>query len=228
MEYYYSYELFKGHIILLDDEMRYVIDTGSPVSFSDTQTITIGGKTIEVVQNYLGYTPASLSNNIGTQVNGLIGVDILNDYDMLIDPKNNKILITDNTLRIDGEAIGCEYLMGIPIISATIYNNTYKLIFDTGAKISYLNRELITDMQVLGEVEDFYPGYGSFVTETYLAPLAIGTQNVDLVVGVLPQALLVMFNIFNTAGIIGSELLNSYMVLYAPRRNMIVIHKIDM
>lgn len=227
MEYYYDYEIIDGHLILLVDDMRYIIDTGAPVSVSESQTITIAGQAKTVAQDYMGYTPALLSEYIGTRINGIVGVDVLNNNDMLIYPSNSKIIISPNTLELDGEVIELTDFMGIPAISATLSNTTYKFIFDTGAKLSYMNPELINNLQRRGEVEDFYLGFGTFNTETYLATLTIGTQNIDLIVGVLPEALLNMLRLTNTSGIIGSAFLDSYKVLYAPRRNIIVIHDIN-
>jgi len=98
----YRYEFINGHIIAIVGQLRLLIDTGSPSSCADSSPIEIGGGSFQIQRNYMGVTPESLSASVGTTINGLVGADILNRYDILIDPKACTVTLTEEELPLEG------------------------------------------------------------------------------------------------------------------------------
>ena len=152
---------------------------------------------------------------------GLLGADVLGEFDFLIDTANTNVEISSSSLEFPEHSISIEQLLGIPIVSAHIGNTDYKMFFDTGAQISYFQHQSLTTYPRAGTIDDFYPGFGEFQTETYIVDLKLGEINFDLRCGTLPQLLGASLMMAGTKGIIGNEVLFDRIVVYSPRKQII-------
>ena len=222
MNYTYKYESIKGHIIAIVGQLRLLIDTGSPSSCADSSPIEFAGRSFSLPKCFL-----LSGTNIGTPVNGLIGTDILNLYDIIIDPKMSTLMVTEMEFALEGDCLDMEFCMGVPIIDATAAKNRIKVFFDTGAKLSYLDSEITEGLQPVGTESDFYPGVGDFTTDVYDVPITVGTETITLRVGNLPGLLQMTLMLANTRGIIGTALLQTYKIVYAPRRKKLALMRIN-
>lgn len=222
----YDYELVNGHIIVVDEEHRYLIDTGAPASISSISPFLFAGLSTPVVDQYLGITLDSLSKNVGSSLNAMIGVDILNQFDVLIDPSSNSIRFSTDPLALEVNPVAIENFLGIPIIVASLGEEQVKLFLDTGAKISYLSTGITDALQPSGTVEDFYPDYGSFSTSTFQLNLKVGNEVFDLCFGNLPEILEMTLLSANVQGILGTEVLVTHKMLYSPRKSQICFQRL--
>lgn len=82
MEHNYTYDLVEGHIIAQAQANALLIDTGAPFSVGRSSPLPFAGRVHDVSPNYMGVTPDSLSRSVGTTIDGLVGADILNQYDI--------------------------------------------------------------------------------------------------------------------------------------------------
>lgn len=106
--------------------------------------------------------------------------------------------------------------MGIPIIQAEVNGSEIRMFFDTGAKLSYLDPEITENFQSIGTTNDFYPGLGSFETQTYRVPIRLGSTEIELTVGTLPEMLQLTLMMANTSGILGTAILSNFAVGLNP------------
>jgi len=160
MRHEYDYDFVDGHIIVLDGASRLLIDTGAPSSVGETPSLTFAGETHQVAQEYMGVTPGFLGNAIGTSVHALIGADILNRFDVTIDPSRSVLMLDEGEEHLVGELIALDDFMGIPIVPASVGEHSIRMFFDTGAKLSYLAPEITAVFPRDGTEQDFYPGLG--------------------------------------------------------------------
>ena len=221
----YPYTVLDGHMIVTDDQKRYLVDTGAPSSISKEPVLNFAGMAAELPDRYLGINLGALGKNVGCELDALIGADILNQFDVLIDPAAGNIHFAGEILTLTSEPVAIDNFRGIPVILAAIDGKAMRLFFDTGAKISYLAFEITSAYQADGKVEDFYPDFGVFSTETYTLPLKIGSQIFDLCFGNLPEMLEATLMAANVQGILGTELLEKHRLLYSARRSQICIEK---
>ncbi len=225
MKYEYSYKLVDGHIIV-DVDMNYLlIDTGAPSSVGNTSPLNFAGKSHKVSESYMGVTLESLSSNVGSTINGLVGADILNQYDILIEPVTCRIVLSKEELPAEGVPLTLNTFMGIPIVDAVISDKTVRMFFDTGAKLSYLSPELSVQFPDAGEESDFYPGVGEFTTQTYSVPIGLANKEITLRMGTLPKLLQATLMMANTDGILGTAILDTYTILFAPRRKFLLLQE---
>ena len=225
MKYAYQYAVTDGHLIAVVDTLRCLIDTGAPTSVSDTTPFKFAGRSHPVEHSYMGVSCESLSADVGAHIDALVGADILNQYDMLIDPSASTITLSDEPQSLEGETIALDEFMGIPIIQASVADQSIRMFFDTGAKLSYLDPDIIRAFPDAGPEQDFYPGVGKFRTQTFTVPISVGTEEIFLRVGVLPQLLQMTLMMADTSGILGSAILGNHIVCFAPRRQSMILKK---
>ncbi|MBU4179873.1 MAG: retropepsin-like domain-containing protein [Desulfobacteraceae bacterium] len=226
MIYILPYEIVGGHIIVSSSNGNLLIDTGAPSSVGYDNTVSFAGRNHFVKKDFMGVSPKSLSGYIGTRINALIGADILNQYDMVISPHLRQLLVSDEEQHVDGEQLELDEFMGVPIFKASVDENTIRMFFDTGARLSYLHPNIAQTYPRIGTEQDFYPSIGRFKTETYRVPIALGGETVELVVGILPQLLRTTLMMANTSGILGTAILSDYLVGFAPRRKKLILQRL--
>lgn len=227
MKHDYEYKLVDGHIIVKDGNRQLLIDTGAPSSVGDSSPLAFAAGSYPMQSSYMGISTASLSKSVGTPINVLVGADILNGYDIAIDPVDQRFTLTENELPLAGTSLELDSFMGIPIIEASVGKDSVRMFFDTGAKLSYLDRERTDAFPSVGTESDFYPGVGEFITSAYDIPIALATEKVVLRVGNLPELLQMTLMMANTSGILGTAILQTYKVTFAPRRSTMTLQRIS-
>lgn len=210
----------KGHIFADFDGRDWLVDTGAPLSFGETSRITIDGVDFTLPESYAGLDATRLSAFIDHPIQGLVGVDVLNNFDTLFDVPASTLTITAEEIVVDGERIPLEDVMGIPVIEVGIDGESWRMFFDSGARISYFQDESITTFPSTGEVTDFYPGFGQFQTDTYLVDFEIGSSQYSFQCGSLPGLLGMTLSLAGTDGIVGNELIFNRKAGYSPRRKV--------
>lgn len=227
MMHTYNYKFVDGHIIAIAGQLQLLIDTGAPCSVGDSSTLAFAGGSYPMQRNYMGISPESLSKSVGTHVNALVGADILNQYDILIDPNTNSLNMTEDDVPLAGSSLELDSFMGIPIVKARVGQDAVRMFFDTGAKLSYLDPDKTTALQSIGTESDFYPGVGTFSTNLYDVPITLATESMVLRVGNLPELLQMTLMMADTNGILGTAILRTHKVSYAPRRKTMTIQRIS-
>lgn len=223
----YTYYMSNGHIIVQTGDKHLFIDTDAPFSMSDYPELEFGDSIYKVSNNFMGTSINSLSDFIGAKIHALVGVDILNQYDIIIDPTTNTFSITKDEFPLNGTILPLKILLGTPIFEANIGDATVNLVFDTGAKLSYLISAITRPYISIEEEIDFYPLFGYFNSKVYNVPIKLSDQNITLRAGNLPSLLDTPLIINNLQGVIGTFMLNNYKITYAPRRKKLAIERIN-
>ena len=212
----------EGHLFVNIDGYNWLLDTGAPTSFGTSQ-IAIERQDFSIPANYMGLTAEQLSEFVNHPTTGIIGADVLNKFDILIDMKNERVSFSTEQIALDGEALKITDFMGIPIIQASISGADRRMFFDTGAQISYFQDESLDTFPSAGVVTDFYPGIGQFQTVTYWVNATFGKMQYKLHCGSLPKLLGMTLMMAGTEGIIGNEILQDRVAGYFPRRQELVL-----
>jgi hypothetical protein len=212
-----------GHLFVLIEHDLFLLDTGAPESFSSTQSVTIAGQRFPLVSSYMGLTADILSGFVGVQTSGLLGADLLGTFDLIIDAPGSTVTFSTDELECDGDVVPLDSFMGIPILSAQIGSAAYRMFFDTGAQISYLQSDSLADYPPAGEVTDFYPGVGKFQTDTHIVDVQLGACSFTVRCGSLPGLLGMTPMMAGTQGILGNQILQGRRVGYFPRRRRLIL-----
>lgn len=216
-------QLRDGHLFVELNGELWLFDTGAPTSFGTVATITLCGVQFRIGSSYLGLTATTLSGFVGVPCVGLLGADVLGRFDIIFDVPTKTITLSTEELSFAGQAVPLTEFMGIPILTAQIGGSDFRMFFDTGAQISYLQDDSLSGFPAAGQVTDFYPGVGQFQTNTHTVGVRIGTTSFSVRCGSLPGLLGMTLMMAGTQGIIGNEILHNCRVGYFPRRRQLVL-----
>lgn len=212
-------QLFKGHPIINDGENRILVDTGAPSTIHASDSLNFCLESFGCSTNYMGLTVSKISDMLGTEITTLLGADILSDYKILLDYKNQVVEFSKQEIEIDGNQADISNFMGIPIIKMTVDNQELKFFLDTGAKLSYLSDSLTRNYESIGTDEDFYPEVGKFQTECFEIPTVFGDNKFVVKYGNLPTRLQMTLMVGGTDGIIGFDFFNNFKVVLDLKNN---------
>lgn len=215
----FQIQLFKGHPIINDGENRILVDTGAPSTIHASDSLNFCSESFRCSTNYMGLSVSNISEMLGTEITTLLGADILTDYKILLDYKNQVIEFSKQEIEIDGIQADISNFMGIPIIKMTVDNQELKFFLDTGAKLSYLSDSLTRNYESIGTDEDFYPGVGKFQTECFEIPAVFGDDKFVVKYGNLPILLQMTLMLVGTDGIIGFDFFNNFKVILDLKNN---------
>lgn len=174
--------MVNNHIVT-DDEQLLLIDTGSPLSFHKSGRILLGTEEISVPTSIMGVTDDYLTQKVGCEIHGIIGLDIINQYHTLISIKDNLMFINDDAVyreklrrAVPGGPIG-----GIIGVEMSINGRVARMLVDTGAKISYIKKEFVEGLNIKDIVEDFSPYIGDFKTPLYSCQTELLSSNGNVI-----------------------------------------------
>lgn len=213
-------EFRDGHLFVEVQGDRWLVDTGAPSSFGTPGQVTIAGEQCSMAASYLGLNAATLSRMVGVPCVGLLGADVLGRFDHLFDVEGGRLTLSTDELAHDGQPIGLDDFLGVPIVTARIGGREHRLFFDTGAQVSYLEDDSIRTFPDAGRLSDFYPGFGPFETDTFAVPLTLGPATFTLRCGTLPDILGMTLMVAGVRGIVGNAILRGRSVGYFPRRGV--------
>jgi hypothetical protein len=223
----YPYTMVDGHVILDCEGRRLLLDTGSPSCVYPEETMPFAGARHPSSGDYLGVSLEEVSGHVGTRLDGLIGADALDPYDTVIDPGRRDVRLYQGDHDLEGTRLVLDCSMIVPIFEVSISGEPVRVIFDTGAKLSYLDRALIEAFPPAGTREDFFPGLGTFNTDTFETPLTLGPNTVTITTGALTSIPALALTLVGARGILGSALFDHFAVGYSPRRSQMTIAVVD-
>lgn len=215
----FKIELFKGHAIINDGENRILLDTGAPSTIHTSGSLDFCSESFGCLTNYMGLTVSKISELLETEITTLLGSDVLSNFNILFDYKNEVVEFSKEEISLNGAEICISNFMGIPIIEVVINNQKLKLFLDTGAKLSYLSDSLTNNYESIGTEEDFYPSIGKFQTECFEIITSFGDNNFIVQYGNLPKLLQMTLMLGGTDGIIGYDFFNNFKVVLDLRNN---------
>jgi len=180
---------------------HWILDTGSPQSFGDQRSINLADKIFEVSPSFMGLNAKSLSDLSGISVQGLIGTDILNEFDIFFDVKSGQVTFGSVQSESIGKSFPIDFVMGVPKTTIQIQGREVAMVFDTGATFSYW-QDLALDSFPEKEIRlDYFPGIGEFEVKTYHVPITLGDLSFQLEYGRLPEMLGMTLSLIGADGI---------------------------
>ncbi|GIV46279.1 MAG: hypothetical protein KatS3mg036_1097 [Ignavibacterium sp.] len=221
----YPIEIIDNHIIALIDDNRILLDTGAPNSISDGSSLSLLGNNYNFSRNFMGFTINQLNDSLTTEINLLLGGDVLRNLNFFVDWDMKKLLFSSKPFEYEGTYIPLDFFMNIPIVDLQIDGSTLRAFLDTGAKVSYLNPDLTYNYNLLGTTSDFYPGFGEFDTKIYEVPVKLGTQTFTIIAGHLPNLLQMTLMMANTRGILGNDIFKYFNLCFNLRVGTLILIK---
>ncbi len=205
------------HMFVDLPEGRWLVDTGSPITFGTPGKITWDGATRTVPRAIGGVTMEDIQRHIDTPLVGLIGLDLLNAQDSCWDGPAGEMRIGDGDAPADSVSIEFESFMGVPVVQPSIMGRHARCIFDTGAQYGYVISEGLEDGGADdGQMEDFNPQLGRIQSPAWLVQADLAGIQFNERVGRLPGAAAMLFRSNGIDAVIGCSWLPTRRVWYRP------------
>ena len=125
-EMYIPLYLKNKYLFVTIEGKQWLLDTGSPVSFGSLRSITICSEQFTVESNYLNTTVDSLIQAVGIPFAGVLGVDILNSFDLIFNLADNILTASTNELPCKGKYIDLDKTFLNTSVQGTIGNTILK------------------------------------------------------------------------------------------------------
>jgi len=212
----YPLEMLGGSLVVHCDNLDLLLDTGSPVSLGRQPSCYILGREIPLLQRYKGMTVDERSAHVGTNIDLVLGTDVLSHHAVAIDPQSGEVDFDDDPPGLNCRVAPLETLGGLPVVEVQLAGRKLRALFHTGAAVSCMRDADTRTFRCVGVARDSYPGFGEFATELRRVPLMFGNQPVGLECGLLPSALERALRPVGVQGVVGTNLLQTFTVGWGP------------
>ena len=211
-----------GHILFDNGDGLVLVDSGSPASFHETGMMKVGDDSFEVPTSLMGVTSRYVSQNVGSEVRGLLGMDYIGRHATLIDIVGGRIVFDAET---DGYAEVASFFAGCSGLVLNVGGREARVFLDTGAPISYLSHSFTDGEKSWGKKEDFSPfsSAGRFETDIYYLDTVFAGEQFRMQVGNLPSDMGMMLKVFGVDGVVGLEILKRTSVIFADGKVLVPI-----
>ena len=182
-------------IIVTEDAKRWLVDTGSPISFASEECcLQFGAGEYNVVASPAMIGDVNGSGLLEAPIDVLIGMDILRKHCLMFDRSNG-------TVTIDGDMGLYEVRNTLPLRVTNIMGQSYvccdvsingvsvNTILDTGACISYLSSSHLNGVESVGEVHDYNPILGEINVTKHEVTVGFDGFSKVIEVGKMPSML---------------------------------------
>ena len=206
----YRLELANGHLLALIDQQRVLIDSGIPISLGREDEWYFMQQVLPVSRSYMGVDLDAVMRLVEAPLDIIMGADILKRFCVQFDLPGKRIGFTMRPVMQGGYVFPLTELMGVPALTVDVRGKAQQAFLDTGAKLSYVTRELLEGLRAIGREEDFYPGLGKFETDVYEVAMSLGDLSFSLRCGVLPSILEATLQVAGKQAIIGTEFFRQF------------------
>ncbi|MGB9609640.1 MAG: hypothetical protein ACPL7M_01600 [Bryobacteraceae bacterium] len=217
---------FRSGLMFLDHGGLWLLDSGSPSSFSERESLELEGRGFELAGSLMGFNAEKISDLVGFEVAGLLGTDVMNELDWLFDLPAGRVTVSTEPLPVAGPSIELDGIMGVPVIPAEVGGKHCQVILDTGAELSYFPVEFFDGLAPNGRFHDFNPVLGAFDVDVYCLEARIAGLPFNLRSATIPEnfgLLRMAFQMAGAHGLLGIQVFQSQPVLYAPRQERLAI-----
>ena len=175
-----------GHFIVTIDDKNYILDTGSPVSYSfadRTSFVLFGDKHLTFLPFPLKGVKEEIEELVEMPVSGIIGLSTMKEL------KRLEISKEDGYVKFGGDSVSDSDTYSIPIeesngvLTTTIKMNgkDTRVILDTGARIDYMDPSLLDTTNPVSHERDYNPILGHFEVDGYKTTYGIGDQEIETI-----------------------------------------------
>jgi hypothetical protein len=210
-----SFELVAGHIIIVKDGKRFLLDTGSPLSFGSAGTVRLFGNSVALVPNAPPLDAVAIGRQVGNlaspridlALDGLIGTPLFRGLALTIDWEARTI--TTRSARTETRGWRGDQVGGLPSARLAINGRAVTAVPDTGARSCFAEPRLLAGAPVVGKMRDFFPGHGSFETTVHSVQVELGGVTETFRVAEAPPIVVAAMNAAGAEALVGTDLMMS-------------------
>ncbi|MGA0133199.1 MAG: hypothetical protein ACO3ND_02455 [Opitutales bacterium] len=206
---------------------RWLIDTGSPLSFGTGAPSSLAGKPINVLPILARpgkplLTGPKFAQGLGIACAGVLGMDVIGQFDWVFNATKRVCRVAADAIPLSERSLELRQEGPLLSVPGRIRDQERHLLLASGQQLSYFEDPSIETFAGAGKVRDFNPSFigGWFMADTYHVAVAFGEGHAadNLRCGRLPPALRKDILPAGSEGALGAEFLASHFFAFAPRR----------
>jgi hypothetical protein len=215
-----------GYMLIPNGDSMLLVDTGAPQCFGHGLHGVPGvpENPLESMDGLL--TIDWLVEQVHHEFHGLIGAEVLRERTLVIDPRDSTVELQRSIISANA-GVPVRHLMNVPIVDGFVADRPCEMIFDTGAPLGFVPGEIVTGLEPVDRVSEFYPTLGPFETDVYELPLQIGNECQVLRFGVLPEAAAQMHASAGLSVLVGLGLLDHYRISIGLREKRMLLEPLE-
>jgi hypothetical protein len=208
-----TFDLVAGHVIIKKEAKRFLLDTGSPISFGSAGSVRLFGNSVTLVPNAPPLDAAAIGKQVGNlaepavdlALDGLLGTHLFRGLALTIDWDARTI--TTRSARTETRGWRGDQVGGLPSAQLTINGRTVTAVPDTGARSCFAEPSLLANAPVVGKTRDFFPGHGSFETTVHSVQAQLDGVTTTLQIAEAPQIIVMAMQAAGAEALIGTDLM---------------------
>lgn len=204
----------KNHLITEIDGQLLLLDTGAPHSFG-LCSIEWESEQVDLSTQMPPIPFSILQERVGLPLVGLIGCNHLLHRGMRLDIPNSTLTLHDE-VPCDADACPLYPIMNVPTVTIDVGGVPQKIIIDTGAMQTFIDKRTAEGLQRVGSVRDFMPTGDVFTAALVEMEAIVDQRRVAIQPAVSPDALDPLLEGVAAAGIIGLDVLRTQAFEFAP------------
>ncbi len=227
----YPLHLQGGHLFVEINNQRWLFDTGTAISYGMAPSLTLAERTFALKPIMTGKPGKpiigvpKLVQFLGTPCAGLLGMDIIGEFDWTLNAAKRTCTATTEVTLIRDRSFPLKTENGQLSTRVTIRDREYRLRLDTGFQLTFFEHPVIENFPSAGKGRDFHVYFigGWFQTDSFHVPMKLGTEFAadNLRTGRLPASLRKEILPADIDGILGAEFFSRHFLAFAPRRQLI-------
>ena len=175
-----------GHFIVTVDNKNFIIDTGSPVSYSFTEKPTFvlfGDKHLTFLPFPIKGAAKEIEDLVHMPIDGIIGLSTMKELKrMEISKEKGYVKFGgDSVSDSAGYSIPFEENNGVLTIGIKVNGKDTRVILDSGARIDYMDPSLLDTSNAISHESDYNPILGHFEVDGYKTTYGIGDQEIETI-----------------------------------------------
>lgn len=175
-----------GHFIVTVEDKNYILDTGSPVSYSFTEKTTFvpfGDKHLTFLPFPLKGAKEEIEELVSIPVHGIIGLSTMKELKrMEISKEEGYVMFGGEDIsKEEGYSVPFEENNGVLTIGIKVNGKDTRVILDTGARIDYMDPSLLDTSNAISHERDYNPILGHFEVDGYRTTYGIGDQEIETI-----------------------------------------------
>ena len=206
----YRLQIVSDHLLIESKGGLLLVDTGSPMSFHKDGVISLSGDTYNVPRSLMNVNAAYVSGKVSVEVSGLLGMDIIGKYGVLLDVPQGLMAFSPSLEGyIPVPTFSRQGCLGVFML---VDGKEAKVFVDTGAPTSYIGDSFTNGKVAVDTVSDFSPmaSNETFEAPVYELPAEFAGKAFTMKLGNLPGELKLMLNALGADGAVGMELLKRF------------------
>ena len=211
---------FDAGVPIAEIEGKFVlINTGAAVSIAEEPEWLFLNQVHKLASETQGMTCGALTRALGTQVDVMLGMDVLGGLHVRTNPNQGVIQFSLRSFRSSGARLPLRPAPTPPAVRVSIGDQAMTMRLLTALKLNYLPAQMAAGLSEVGNASDRLPLGLEFSTPLYKRPISLGQRSLPMYFGVVPDAL----PLEDGEGSFGADLLQSLPVTLAlPNAEMIL------